>query len=724
MNPLIKKFGDEARWVNYKIVTREGKQTKLPYSITGKLASSIDPKTWSTYAKVKAKSEQVGIVFTPDKKLLGIDIDHCLKDNKIEHEDKEKIADLILEADTYTEVSVSNTGIHLYLWIEEKSGLSLQSNRRGSYECYTEGRYFVFTGASYGEQKEIRTVSKEEAEKLLAILGYPWKATKQEQVKQPPSNVSLDDATVLHKMFSAKNGDKTKNLYEGDTTLYNKDDSIADMSLCSHLAFWTGRNAEQMERLWLASPLGQREKTKDRQDYRTRTIVKAIENCKEVYSNGAMKVEKENPDLDLLYTINSQKDKVFTQNTENICRVLRKHADFQGRIRYDAFRNIIEILPKGGTWRMMEDNDAVNIQTAISILFSFFGKVGKDMVFDAMMKVAKENTFDSAIDYVTKLRWDGTQRLDSWLSTVYGAPDDVYHRAVGSNWLKGLVKRIVQPGCKFDYVIVLEGEQGSKKSMSLYILGGGDAGSNNWHVETTMSTDSKDFFMQFAGKAIIEFSEGETLNRTEVKKMKAIITTQSDRYRPSYGRVAMDFPRRCVFAMTTNQEEYLKDETGNRRWLPVKVEKEEADVEWLEANRDQLFAEAYHRVANLKEKIYEFPKEETLEAQSQRQIHDENSEIVHHWYLNKLTATDRNNGITCSQVYRDAINGGYSGIKAYDRWQEMKIANVLRDVLKLVKRRKMIDGVQSNRWFQESAEDISKEVLTTEQKLNQELINF
>src|ERR1019366_5023328 len=118
-----------------------------------------------------------------------------------------------------------------------------------------------------------------------------------------------------------------------------------------------------------------------------------------------------------------------------------------------------------------------------------------------------------------------------------------------------------------------------------------------------MSTDNKDFFMQFQGKLFVEFSEGETLNRTETKKMKAIITTQFDRYRPPFGRSSQDFPRRCVFAMTTNQEEYLKDETGNRRWLPVRLVKKTADTEWLAENREQIFAEAYHRVITLKETI-------------------------------------------------------------------------------------------------------------------------
>src|ERR1019366_4581729 len=253
----------------------------------------------------------------------------------------------------------------------------------------------------------------------------------------------------------------------------------------------------------------------------------------------------------------------------------------------------------------------------------------KDMVGDAIRLISRENQFDSAIDYIKSLKWDKTNRLDSWLHDVYGVSKNEYHTAVGSNWLKGLVKRITQPGCKFDYVLVLEGEQGTKKSTSLGILGG------DWHVETVMSTDSKDFYMQFQGKAIVEFSEGETLTRTEVKRMKAIITTQVDKYRPPYEALSQDFPRRCVFAMTTNQSEYLKDETGNRRWLPITLLKE-ADVEWLRANRDRLFAEAYYRLTTENETVHEFPLLATADQQAARRLDEPYTEDICRWYMKTL----------------------------------------------------------------------------------------
>jgi len=700
MNKLLEKFGSEKRWVNFRFeLTDDGKKTKVPYSplSKNKKAASTRESDWGTYEQTN--KELIGIMFGPSKTLLGIDIDHCLEGKEIVHKEKDIIIKLLKEANTYTEVSPSGTGLHLFLSITEPFDIEAKRRDPHPYEFYNHSRFFTVTQNVYGEEKEVRTVTPEQAISILKITGYPWKEEEVVVIKKQIPLV-LDDQTILEKMFESKSGIKLQEIYNysGENT------SAKDMAFVTSLAFWTGRNATQMERIWLSSPLGQRKKTRDRKDYRDMTIKKAIDGCKEIFNTPKMKMEKivKELDLDLLFIINKEKDKIFIQNTENMCRILRKHPDFQGRLHYDVFKNTLEIL-HNNIWRGMEDNDSVNYQTKIQILFPCFAKVGKDMIYDAMIKVAKENTVDSASDYIRSLRWDGTDRLSSWLTKTYGTPNDKYHQAVGSNWIKGLVKRITEPGCKFDYVLVLEGEQGTKKSTSLYILGG------NWHVETAMSTDSKDFFMQFAGKAIIEFSEGETLSRTEVKRMKAIITMQTDKYRPPYERSSQEFPRRCVFAMTTNQTEYLKDETGNRRWLPVTVKLPEADVGWLAANREQLFAEAYYRVANLKETAYEFPKEEMLEAQEQRRVQDANTDLIVDWYFNTLTDSQREEGITVQQVYK-VLNGNWSG-KPLNKYEEMTISTVLRKSLNLSNERVSVGGARCTKWFDRTGRTIKQEVL-------------
>lgn len=386
------------------------------------------------------------------------------------------------------------------------------------------------------------------------------------------------------------------------------------------------------------------------------------------------------------------KNEQVIDSVENIYRVLRDDEQFKGKFRFDRFTNVFETKWRSTEWKPLVDIDVINIQRSISEQYMPFQKTSDRTVYNAIQAIGIENAIDSAIDYLKAIEWDKIPRLDTWLTTVYGCPNDLYHQKVGSNWLKGLVMRLLYPGCKFDYVLVLEGPQGRKKSTSLAVLGG------NWHVETVFTPDTKDFFMLFNGKAIIEFSEGESLSRTEVKRMKAVLTMLYDKYRPPYDRVARDFPRRCVFAMTTNQDQYLKDETGNRRWLPVRLLKNEADIEWLKNNRDQLFAEAYYRVVELKENTYDFPQEQTLEEQEKRQIKDPQEEVVFNWYFlsNEMNQLKRDEGITTQDAFK-AIHGHYPR-REMNKFDEMVLARILQEVLFLEKSRKMVSGVRLVRY--------------------------
>lgn len=686
MNDLKK----QKRWVVWMLEKVGDRTTKVPYTIRGKKASSTNPDDWATYADAKKALANfgtgIGIIFTPEETLLGIDIDHVLENKKLVGEHAAQIAALIKNADTYTEISPSGSGLHAYLKIEGR--LTLSSNRRSPFEAYTSGRFFTFTEDSYGKKKPIRTVTQEEAVGILESIGYPW--NKKSEAKELIHVNRFSDEELLAKMFGSKNGEKIKDIYAGDVNAYDGDVSRADSSLLNHLAFWSGKDAEQMERLWLESPLGQREKTLKRKDYRTRSIENAIASCKDIY-----KPLRDDFEIDFLFTPGAKGDKLFNKNVENVARVLRQHPDFSDRFRLDEFKNRMEIKDEE-KWRPLIDSDAIVVQSQISMRYQFLRTVSKDMVYDAIIMVSKENAIDSAKLFMRSLIWDLIPRLDSWIAKTCGTEDDEYHQAVSANWMKGLVKRVMVPGSKFDYVLVLEGPQGIKKSTCLDIIGAMPDG-ENWHVESTMSTDNKDFFMQMEGKAIMEFSEGETASRTEIKKMKAIITTAVDRYRPSYGRIAQDFPRHCVFAMTTNQEEYLKDETGNRRWLPVKVIFDEVNIKWLKENRDQLFAEAYHRVMVLNETTWEFPAEATLAAQESRRISDPNEERVAEWYYEFLSDQDRINGITVAQAYAGALNGIGTVMRKYE---EMMLTDIFKRALKLESKRKMVNGIQQWRWYE------------------------
>lgn len=202
--------------------------------------------------------------------------------------------------------------------------------------------------------------------------------------------------------------------------------------------------------------------------------------------------------------------------------------------------------------------------------------------------VARRNSYHPVRYYMDSLTWDGRPRLDEWLTLDCGAASSDYVRQVGTRFLISAVARIYQPGCKVDHVLILEGAQGSYKSTAARVLAGDD-----WFTDQLADMGSKDASMQLRGVLIVELAELDALNRSEMARAKAFISMQTERFRLPYGRRMIQVPRQCVFIGTTNSDQWLKDETGGRRFWPVRCG--QIDIAGIERDRDQLWAEAVHR---------------------------------------------------------------------------------------------------------------------------------
>jgi predicted P-loop ATPase len=702
---------DKKIWVNWKKVARKDNTfTKVPYQINGKPASSTDPETWSTYEEVNENVEKfsgIGIVLEPTLgKIVGIDFDHCLKDNKIL---VPEIEEFIKQSKTYCELSPSGEGLHVLLKVEDP--LELERNKHHfnddvAVEIYSNGRYFTFTENEFKGSEPLRSVSASEFENLIKILGYPWKKEEPEsaqRVKPVEVDISLNDEELLQKMFVAKNGSAIKALYAGDASEFSNDLSSADFSLCCHLAFWTGKDKERMRSLWVNSPLGQRKKTQERKDYQDRTLDNAISSTTEIYSPTSEKIittvkTPSGDEEELEFIMSAGKDPKPLVIFENICRLISTDPLIAPKFRLNDFSHMVETCWKDSEWYNLKESAVYDVWRYVSTKYLDFSKVSKQMLTDAIIAVAGENSVNPPKDYIMSIKWDGVPRLNSWLHHSYGVPDDALNQAIGSNWFKGMVKRIMKPGCIFDEVLALESGQGWRKSTSIRELG------SPWHVETTHSTDDKDFYMILAQNIIVEFSEGDIFDRTSVKKLKAEITKTEDQFRPPYERGMLKFKRSCVFAVTTNKLE-LKDDTGNRRWLPVRLEKP-ADIDWIKANRDQLYAEAYHRVMVVGETTWEYPKQELQDLQDSRAEWGEDDEKVLLWYTDLSEEKREEEGISLTEA----------GIELYGphklkRNEELNIATILRRTLKLENKSKKVNGATLRRWFPtEATNNILKDI--------------
>ena len=268
----------------------------------------------------------------------------------------------------------------------------------------------------------------------------------------------------------------------------------------------------------------------------------------------------------------------------NLQNTIRAVAELGIKSRYDVFHN--KILFEG---HPSLDGDFENACLIVRQLIAQQKEFepSKDTMHDAVTRIALEYQFNPILDYLDGLKWDGQKRIDTWLTVYLGAEDTPLHRAMGRKWLLAAVRRVRQPGCKFDNIPTLEGPQGSLKSTLVREMAGGR---ENFSDADILQSDKREQQELCEGVWFYEIAELSGLHKGEVEKVKAFASRQEDKARPAYARRVSVRPRTCVFVGTTNDDEYLQDQTGNRRFWPIRIGR--IDIEAFRRDRDQLFAEA------------------------------------------------------------------------------------------------------------------------------------
>lgn len=290
---------------------------------------------------------------------------------------------------------------------------------------------------------------------------------------------------------------------------------------------------------------------------------------------------------------------VHPKRVKNAILFLAHHPDMRGVLAFDEFARRVVMVKRpaweaedGTDWtsRSLSDNDSV---LATAWLETRGVCLNAPTVHSAAVAAANFSPFNPAIDWLDAQKWDHEPRLDKWLSYYLGAYDTAYTRSVGRKWWIGAAARIMRPGCKMDTMLILEGDQGIRKSAAAKIIG--TFSGVSYYTDEISDIGSKDAAMQLQGVAIVEIPELNAMERSDVNAIKAWLTRTTDRYRPPYGRTVIEAPRQNVLMGTYNPDGsgIFGDATGARRFWPVAVVA--CDTDALAADQPQLWAEALHQ---------------------------------------------------------------------------------------------------------------------------------
>lgn len=336
----------------------------------------------------------------------------------------------------------------------------------------------------------------------------------------------------------------------------------------------------------------------------------------------------------------SNKSKAIRDTSFHRClKLLENDGDIKGLFKYNSFLNSVEFA-KQPFWDKepkldceITDNDIIQALTVITKKYNF--SPTDNNLIKAITYESFKLAYHPIKNYLNFLQWDGVPRLDFWLTKIVNCDDNIYTRAVSRKVLCAAVARVYNPGCKFDYMPILEGEQRIKKSTLVRMIAG-----DKYFTTVSFSYSDKEIVDILRGKWIVEVDEMSGFSTQEDTRIKSLLSKLTDRQRLSYGRFAQDFKRQSIFIATKNPDgdnRYFSDQTGNTRYWPIQC-KGKVNTDLFLEMRDQLFAEAVHRYREGEGLWLDHIEVEkmAIEVQEERKLEDPLEEKIGKYLFEKM----------------------------------------------------------------------------------------
>lgn len=594
--------------------------TNTPY------APDIDPRTLGAMAGAVLQSDDVVIDADPRRFPPG--------QNSLERLWKD--LNLPTPFDTYM-VTTGNGGTHVYF--KKPSGVDVVHQLEKQYpgiEIKTKGQYVVIPGSQYvldnktHKYEVFRGSVQNIAEIPESLLTFITR------VERPITQGGFeldDDVSVVNRVVEyLKTCPEAIEGQMGDDTTYSVACMVKELGMSELTAYelmMTYYNP-RCKPPWEPEEL--RKKVNNAYLYaksgtggRSSVLVDFADIQSNVFSEG------EQNDVSLKFTTKGKSNQLepTLANALNLWLVNPEKNALYKLVRYNVFSDKIEFTRRA-PWhtydqKYWEDADDIMLKLHYSNAKHF--ECATQLCREVAVAASRQNQYHPIKDYVESIKWDGVERVETMFTRYAQVPDTEYHRAVARIMLVGAIKRIYEPGCKFDTMVVLESTQGRYKSTFIKML------SVPWYGEITMDTHKlHDTVAKMMGHWIIETPEMTFLNSGSADILKFFLSTSVDTVRFAFGRHTRSIPRQSIFVGTINTisgRGYLKDPTGNRRFLPVQIP-EDFNLELVEEERNQLWAEAFVMYRNGVECFMDTPELERLALKQQldRQERDPWIEVI------------------------------------------------------------------------------------------------